>query len=297
MRLFIQLRTLFFRPSSQASNMPETSLKKPRTSTIPIFKQLSYCLLAVSLILSLNFTRLSHLGQPTTTKRTRIPIPLIVTLHYLTWFDERYITHNCIVARRAEARMVIYTWNMTSKYCSVCECRPFVPANCPPPSNKPGATNHCEKLFFVVQKVPELREFIFIDADAVVMHDDFFRMFGARAQVHDFLAPYVEDALIEKPKYLHFFNSGLMFIRFVKGVNYTSMISMMYKLQTGFDQSIISLFVRENYERWDTLPFSWMCRRTFHFGYEIPAEKCLTIHNRRELEVRLKTLNRTLYTV
>lgn len=262
------------------------------TSTIPIIRQLFYCLFVVSLILLFNST-----SYPLPTITNRIAIPPVITLHYKTWYDEPFVTHNCIMARRAGAHMAIYTENLTSKYCSVCECRLFVPTNCPPPNKKPGATNHCEKLIFVSRMVPQLGQFIYIDADAVVMHKEFFRMFAARSQVHDFLATYAEGSLKEKPKYINFFNSGLMFIRYVNGANYSAMVPRMYKFHSGFDQSVLSGWVRENYDRWDTLPFSWMCRRILAFDYDIPVEKCLTIHDRGELKTHLRALNKTLLTI
>ncbi len=262
------------------------------TTSTASFKQLFYCLF-VLLVLSFYSAGSIHSRHST----TRIPIPLVVTLHYKTWYDEPFVTHNCIMAHRARAHMVVYTEKMTSKYCSVCECRLFIPEKCPPPNKKPGATNHCEKLFFVSRMVPKLGEFIYIDADAVVMHEEFFRMFAARAQVHDFLATYAEGSLKEKPKYINYFNSGLMFIRYVKGANYSEMIPKMYKFRSGFDQSFLSGWIRENYERWDTLSFSWMCRRILAFDYDIPPERCLTIHDRGELKRHLRTLNRTLLKV
>ncbi len=263
------------------------------TTSISIFNELVYCLLVFSFALTFYSTRSLQLSH----SPMRVLIPPIVTLHYKTWYDEPFITHNCIMAKRAGARMAVYTQYLTSNYCSVCECRRFVPANCPPPDKRPGATNHCEKLFFVSRMVPKLGEFIYIDADAAVMHDEFFRMFAVRTQVHDFLATYAENALKQKPRYAEYFNSGLMFIRYLKSANYTSMIPKMYDLGTGYDQSILSVFIRENYERWDTLPFSWMCRRTLAFDYDIPPEKCLTVHDRGELKLHLRKLNRTLLTV
>ena len=274
------------------------------TSALPIIRQSLCCLFVLTLVFLFRSTKFVQFGvlesasiTTNNNSTSRIPIPRVLTLHYKTWYDERYVEHNCVMASRAGAQMMVYTEKMNSKYCEVCECRRFVPANCPPPNSKPGATNHCEKLIFFARMIPKLDEFIYLDADTVVMDRRFFRMFAARAQVHDFLATYAEGSLKERPRYVNYFNSGMLFIRNLQGANYSAMVSRMYKFHSGFDQSILSGWVHENYDNWDTLPFSWMCRRTLAFDYDIPAEKCLTIHDRAELKIHLRTLNKTLLKV
>jgi len=66
-------------------------------------------------------------------------IPLILTLHYKTPYDTPLVVHNCIQAKSVGARMIVYTEDMGSKYCSVCTCVLIVPTNCKPPNPRPNA--------------------------------------------------------------------------------------------------------------------------------------------------------------
>ena len=121
------------------------SLSLSRCKMPGIYHKLSCTLSGGNTVLSFHPTGSIQSPQ----SATRIPTSLVLTLHHKIWYDEPFITHNCITARRAGAHAMVYTKKVTSKYCSVWECRLFIPANCPPPNNKPGARNHCEKLFFV----------------------------------------------------------------------------------------------------------------------------------------------------
>lgn len=222
-------------------------------------------------------------------------VPTAVTLHYPTkdmYYDTMYILHNCILARRVNHPMVVFTQNTSLSYCRACQCRLFKPLHCPS-ANPREKVNHCEKLGLISRLVPQLGELIYLDADLTVIKPSLFAMLTKRSRNWDFLASYGEG----EPKiqqYKGYFNSGLFYMRYLPTANYSDMLPFMYRLGSVHDQSILSLFVHENYRNWDTLTRKWHCRRIFRFKMDTPPETCLTVHDRPELPVISKHINFTL---
>ena len=99
------------------------------------------------------------------------------------------------------------------------------------------------------------------------------------------------------PKYHAHFNSGLMFIRRLEGIDYEGMKKMLYELAPDRDQGIVSLFVQREYQNWDVLSWKWHCRFLGKLKQDVPPEHCYTIHDRSEVLGLLKQLNRTRLTV
>jgi len=158
------------------------------------------------------------------------------------------VLHNCIQAKSVGVQMVVYTEDLASKYCSSCTCILFEPVNCKPPDARPNSRNHCEKLSFMARMIPKYREFIYLDADLLVMHPEkLFRGLASRALTTDFLATYAEGASKEPAKYKNYFNSGMMFIRYIPELNYSELLPRMYEAKSGFDQSILSGFIHDYY--------------------------------------------------
>eukprot|EP00171_Calliarthron_tuberculosum_P013077 IDg13077t1 len=135
-------------------------------------------------------------------------MPTFVTLHYKTPYDAPIVVHNCALAQRAGARMIVYTEDMEARYCRTCTCI----------RSAPHIAHH-----------PTPRQ---LHADLVVLRQSFFRMLSSRARTHDFLATYGEGAFWEKHKYRNYFNSGLIFVRNVQSANYTDLIPWMYRIRT-----------------------------------------------------------------
>ncbi len=221
--------------------------------------------------------------------------PTTVTLHYNSPWDGPSILHNCAQAKRIGQRMDVHTTNLSEPYCKICRCLPFTPTNCLPPNTTLGAVNHCEKLAFLAREIPRYRQLIYLDSDAVVMKPEFFRMLHARSRVHDFLAAYGHDAY-RSPKHYGFFNSGVMFIRAIPQANFTELMPRMYRYATGFDQSILTGFVFDKYQNWDSLSVRFHCRFLLQFEIDTPPAECLVIHDRREAPRLLRALGYKLLT-
>lgn len=109
-----------------------------------------------------------------------IAMPVVLTLHYKTTWDSPLIMHNCLAAKSVNVRMIVHNQYMADKYCSVCTCEKFMKKNCPSP--RKGKSSNCEKLHWIRDAIERYREFIFLDADLIVMYPrEFFYGMAARA--------------------------------------------------------------------------------------------------------------------
>jgi len=225
-----------------------------------------------------------------------IVVPVVLTLHFKSMNDSQAILHNCMASKSVNVRMIVHTEFMTANYCGVCECVEFTPTNCPPPTTK--GKNHCEKIYWTRDVLEMYREFIFLDADLLLMHPKkFFYGIASRALSTDFLATYAHVPAVNHPHiYLTPFNSGMMFIRHIPTANYTDLVPRMYRLKRNSHQAILSSFIFEFYgNRWDTLSWKWHCRFLMRSGHDIDPAHCLTIHDRDEYEYLLNQLNVSLF--
>ncbi len=267
------------------------------------------CILAAALIITLHFEHLVSnalipLSQsisalaPAPSAVNQTPSGLAVTtLAYRVPYDHKYVTHNCRMIKGTRHRFLIYTDDMSAPFCQVCTCRRFEPTNCPPPKKRKGAVNHCEKLAFVARMVTQLREMVYLDSDLIVIKRSFLDRLQIRSQAHDFLASYVHVSYRDVPKHYALMNSGLFFMRFLPTANYSDLMARMYKYKTGKDQGILSGFVFDTYENWDTLSWKWHCRGIFRMQQDTPVKDCFTIHDRGEQVELRKKLNYTLLTI
>jgi len=90
------------------------------------------------------------------------------------------IMHNCLAAKSVNVRMIVHNQCMADKYCSVCTCEKFMKKNCPSP--RKGKSSNSEKLHWIRDAIERYREFIFLDADLIVMYPrEFFYGMAARA--------------------------------------------------------------------------------------------------------------------
>lgn len=253
-----------------------------------------------------------HLVTSTKMKDSEImsphkPLPglTFITLNYLQPKNAVNINHNCRLitnfSRRTapvlhEAhRFIVYTDNMTSPYCRLCECREYKPYNCPCPGeekNLCAVRNACEKLLFIEEMVASFEEFAYLDNDLIILQPVFLENLYHRSRQHDFLASYGHD-MTKKSTYRGNFNSGLFFMRRIPALNYTEMRSKMYEWRSIKDQSIVSWFVHKYYKNWDSLSYKWHCRFLIREKQEIPFEDCYTLHDKMEVEDILKKMNRT----
>lgn len=200
--------------------------------------------------------------------------------------EHRNIDHNCAMISRTEHKFIIYTDDMAQPYCRVCRCKHFIKKNCPCPSDREGCgvKNPCEKLIFFIDILEEYRELVLLDNDLLVLKPYFLDRLQARSKAHDFLATYGHTGIMNATDYLRNFNSGLVFIRRLPGLNYTVMKDIMYRSRSRNDQGIISGFVQDHYGNWDTLSWKWHCRGLKALKQNIPAHDCYTVHDRREME-------------
>lgn len=231
---------------------------------------------------------------------TRVPLKCLqrtypfLTLHYGSARDSRVIEHNCVLASRSHVQMVVYTSMMELRYCRACSCRRFIPTQCRAPSRH---KNLCEKLHFIVKAILRLGAFFYMDSDLIVTRPEFFSALQARANNHDWLAAYGHRARRESPSYRNRFNSGLFFIRKLPDISYSELIPMMYQMDTGNDQSVLSEFVFARYRNWDSLSVRFNCRGILRFNDQVPPEHCLAIHDRSEARKLRDKLNLTLLSV
>lgn len=219
----------------------------------------------------------------------------VITLTYNQTSEDININHNCRMIANSPHHYLIYTDNLNSSYCSLCQCRLYSPARCHCPSHQQDACkrrNPCEKLWFIIDTIAHFKQFVFLDNDLVILRREFLDHLQARSRVHDFLATY-GHLQVKSTEYRRNFNSGLLFIRRKDHLNYSLMKKMMYDMTSMSDQGVISAFVQQNYNNWDTLSYKWHCRLLSRSGQDIPPSHCYTIHDRRDVEIVLDGLNIT----
>lgn len=203
------------------------------------------------------------------------------------------LLNNCEHATRAGFVYEIHTENITREFCNQCKCVQFRLRHCPCPNPAMLACNHCEKLFFLIDQLVRLGEFLFLDSDLVIVKSSFLTRLYPRTRVHDALAS-VGHINPKATKYYSNFNSGLLFLRRLPGLDYSEMGTVMYQEQKNQDQGIVTRFVHKYYTNWDYLSLKWHCRFLTRVGYDIPPTECYTVHDQKEGSKILKTINYTM---
>lgn len=226
-----------------------------------------------------------------------------LTLSFSSTYDQQLIEHNCVLISQTTHEFLIYTDDLSRPHCSVCKCIPFKPEKVPCPYTAKKACRLRQKLSFLIARAKELREFVFLDSDLVILHKDFLDRLQTRSQDFDFLASYGFMNSCNN-RYYQPFNSGLFFLRQLEGLNYSEMMGLMQREEFDNDQNAISKFVTEKYRDWDTLSLKWHCRflgqkaRRGRAVADISLRDCYTLHGRGEMFFRrLGAANRTLMTL
>lgn len=227
----------------------------------------------------------------------------VVTLSFNKTHDQQLIEHNCAMMQRSGHEFLVYTDDLERAHCSVCTCIRFQRRGCDCPRPQDRTCGLCEKLHFVVERVGEFEEFVFLDSDLVILHGEFLDRLYRRSRDFDFLASYGFGNPCEM-RYTAMFNSGLFFMRRLEGVNYSEMVDLMWSKGGNNDQNVISQFVRDQYLDWDVLSLKWHCRFLENLpkkgmrGPGIPIRDCYALHGRgSSFWRRLDEANRTLLRV
>ena len=196
---------------------------------------------------------------------------------------------------RTRHHFVVFTDDLSKPYCSRCECRLYTR---PEGHCREKNVKLCGKLSLFVRLLDMFHEFVLLDSDLLILKDTFLDRLSIRSKAHDFLASYAHLIMRSVPQ-SHFtsFNSGLLFIRRLPGLDYNDIWDMWRESRTNNDQIIISKFIFERYNNWDTLSWKWHCRYLQEFRQDIPFSECYTIHDRHIANTALKELNLTLLKV
>lgn len=128
----------------------------------------------------------------------------------------------------------------------------------------------------MIRAIEEFQEFVFLDSDLLILKDFFLDHLSKRAMAHDFLASYAHK-FVDSFSYTKQFNSGLVFIRRLPGLDYHKLEDLLYERKTQREQGIISNFVQSNYRNWDVLSWKWHCRMLQRLSQDIPLADCYTI--------------------
>lgn len=209
--------------------------------------------------------------------------------------DHDIIDHNCAVIHSHGLQLHIFTDNLTQPACSSsstsCTCHRFQEPVCSCPYSLLNERCFCTKLLFLrdilVNPLPTFDEFVFIDADLIIVKPELFiPALLARTKHFDFLSPYAYQEL-SNWRYTNQFNSGLFFIRRNKSVDYNGLIDEWKRLGSSNDQIVLSSFVRKNVRNWDTLSLKWHCRHLNRREHNIPISDCYTHHSKRLLRQAL----------
>ena len=213
--------------------------------------------------------------------------------------EHQYIEHNCMRISPTQHHFVVFTDDLSQAYCSKCECRLFTRDNrekCMKRNNDDRvAIGWCEKLYFFVRLFDYFDEFVLLDSDLLILKDEFLDRLSARTRVHDFLATYGHMMMITLPQsYKSSFNSGLLFMRRLSGLDYNEIATIYEDSTATGDQNIISRFVQKRYDNWDTLSWKWHCRGLLKYKQNIPVSHCYTIHDRSDAKRVFRELNLTM---
>lgn len=206
------------------------------------------------------------------------PLPF-VTLSFDFGDKRPMLEHNCAFLSQNGHTFDIYTDITSHPYCKVCNCIQFVPSNCTCPKPDRRDCSLCEKLAFIVKLMGTREEIVFIDSDLLLLRQEFLPALKARTEHFDFLASYGFGSY-DTWKYSSPFNSGLMFMRRLQGLDYELLMKMMVDMNGNNDQNIISAFVRQFYARRDTLSLQWHCRMLNRPEHNINFDDCFTFHGR-----------------
>lgn len=279
------------------------------TSLISCLKLASAIVIALLLTLLVPFRIPHSVSKPLSVLRTQEgqhdqdpqpqqqgpPLNIVTLAFGVAGEDSRsaLIIHNCLQLAKTRHHFEVHTDNVSNVFCSHCNCVRFKPRNCACPNPTKPACNHCEKLYFVIAQLKRLNELLFLDSDLIILKSTFLSHLYPRTRVHDALAAHGHLNL-NASRYYSGFNSGLLFLRRLPGMDYNDMARLMYNDRKNGDQGIISRFVFQHYKNWDSLSLKWHCRFLNRVGYDIPLSECYTVHDRREGWAILKQLNYSL---
>lgn len=202
-----------------------------------------------------------------------------VTLLFGLRLEAPMIEHNCALLSQNGHRFDIYIDNTSHPLCRSCTCVQFHATGCKCPEPTRYDCWLCEKLAFIAALMRTRDEMVFIDSDLVILKDEFLPALASRTAHFDFLASYGHGNP-SNWRYTAPFNSGLMFMRRLEGLNYTILMDLMSEMGTNNDQNVISFFVQQFYRRWDSLSLKWHCRYLYKREHNIDFNDCFTFHGR-----------------
>lgn len=285
------------------------SAKAPKSSVLTwrvcVFASIPIILFVVNVLIPENpnlvsllqsrSTFLPKLNNQTTSNQPEEGLT-VITLTYGGTGDARYIAHNCAMLQQTRHRFIIHTDHPDQSFCNVCECERFIPFDCKCPDGKCQWKNPCQKLYFYIWALRKYKEFVLLDSDLMILKKNFLDRLQPRTKMHDFLATY-GHAGITATNYKRNFNSGLIFIRYLPELDYDWMKRTMYETKAGFDQGILSGFVHNFYDNWDSLSWKWHCRGLIRFKQDLPLSDCYTFHDRTESKEIISKYNITLKSI
>lgn len=219
--------------------------------------------------------RLQHLKQQ---KKSETKF---VTLSYNTSRDAAVIDNNCARLHSGGYVFEIHTDDLSQSFCDTCTCVPFKMTDCDCPDPTISMCSHCNKLYFFIDLVRNNSAFVLLDSDLVILKDTFMPNFLSRTESLDFLASYGFVSM-SSWTYRTQFNSGLLFIRRLDGLNYSEMLDIKKSINAIGDQIVISAFVHKYYSDFDILSLRWHCRFLERRENSIPIEHCFTFHGHKK---------------
>lgn len=214
-------------------------------------------------------------------------VPTFITLSFNNTRELDVIEHNCVRLYNAGHTFEIHTDDLTQPFCRLCRCLPFETTNCSCPNPIGTACSHCQKLVFIVDMLKTMPEFIILDSDLVILDDIFIPAMVSRTAYFDFVAAY-GFGKPENWNYAMHFNSGLMYMRRLEGLNYDELHDIKEELGANGDQIVVSRFVHKYYKNWDVLSLRWHCRFLDRPENSIEPTDCLTFHghiNQRKIKI------------
>lgn len=203
--------------------------------------------------------------------------PTFITLSFNNAKELDVVEHNCVRLHNAGYAFEIHTDDFTQPFCKLCRCLPFETKNCSCPNPVGTACSHCNKLVFIVDLIKIMPEFILLDSDLVILDDIFIPAMVSRTTYFDFVAAY-GFGKPENWNYGMHFNSGLMYMRRLDGLDYDELLDIKEELGANGDQIVVSKFVHTYYTNWDVLSLRWHCRFLDRPENSIDPANCLTFH-------------------
>lgn len=181
-------------------------------------------------------------------------------------------------------------------YCDVCECVTFKRRNCICPGGECSDTNSfCEKVHFLVDRIKQFPEFVFLDRDFIILNESFITRLYPRTRVHDMLISY-DHTHYRTWDWRKQINSGMFSLRRMQNIKYTRLIHDYYAIGDNDDQPVVGRLMFDQYENNDFLSYQFHCRFITDI-IKFPPKLCLALHDRGNEFTMFKRMNNYLMTM